>query len=787
MTPTPQTWRRVKEIFQVVADAPASERESLLAELCAGVDRVRDEVLALLASHDALPPEPEEVARAPIGEAVGDVIGRYRLEEIIGEGGFGRVFRAAQLEPVERTVAFKVLKPGVDTEQVVARFEAERQTLAALDHPNVATVHDAGVTPSGRPYFVMEFVRGAPITKSCDDARLGIEARVELFRQVALAVEHCHERGIVHRDLKPSNLLVTEVDDKPVPKIIDFGIARAADASLIERQSLQTHLEQLVGTPEYMAPEQAGRGRNAVDDRSDVYSLGVVLYELLTGVLPFDTTTLLRNGFEAMLRHIREVEPQRPSTRVTTLGDRKAEVAALRRTDVTRMSSRLRGDLDWIVMRALDKDPRRRYATAAAFAEDLARFLSHQTVEARPPTAGYKLSKLLRRRRKAIAAAASVLVVGALAGWIAFRELDQSKKREQTNARIDELLADASFVQPPDEANGERYLRLRRAAEKVGRAVELASTDLVGANRRAAVQEIADDIDSSLQDASATFGQARYQEGVAADRANDHDRALECFEECLGLFPKGSSKYADTLSFMTRGLLASHELERALALSTQSLAMQTDETGPWANHTWVLERLNRHVDMRHTMREVFLLRDAFMKTWPPESYLTGVLERSEAALVGKVDLLRRIAEDPTETVHAWGRAEAALWLLPREHRWDEAASRVLEWIGGDAELFDDWIHGYRERGAMVLLDAAAESETATDEQRAVWRRTARDWVRKDVDVLLGRVDDPMHDHRSHAKLASLTRNTWVTRMAAEEGPEGEAWRALVEHMRSAAR
>jgi len=342
------------------------------------------------------------------GEVAGAVIGRYKLIEEIGHGGFGVVWRAEQLEPVRRQVALKVIKLGMDTKQVVARFEAERQALALMDHPHIAKVLDGGVTPSGRPFFVMELVQGVPITEFCDRAGLDTRSRLELFAEVCHAVQHAHQKGVIHRDLKPSNVMVTLRGDRPVPKVIDFGIVKATDQRLTER-TLFTEYGQFMGTPAYMSPEQAEMSGLDVDTRSDIYSLGVLLYELLTGVPPFEPERLRQAGYEELLRIIREEEPPRPSTQVSTLG--AAPAAGRCGLDPEVLARRLRGDLDWIVLKSLEKDRTRRYGTASEFAADVMRHLRDEPVMASPPSVAYRLHKLVRRNRGKVAAAGMVTVV----------------------------------------------------------------------------------------------------------------------------------------------------------------------------------------------------------------------------------------------------------------------------------------------------------------------------------------------------------------------------------------
>ncbi|HEV3298372.1 MAG TPA: serine/threonine-protein kinase [Planctomycetaceae bacterium] len=412
---------------------------------------------------DELPLTPPSTV---IGEAehVGAMIGPYKLMEQIGEGGFGLVFVAEQQKPVRRRVAIKVIKPGMDTQEVITRFEAERQALALMDHPNIARVLDAGTTDSGRPYFVMELVHGIPITDYCDRNRLTPRERLELFVSVCRAVQHAHQKGIIHRDIKPSNVLVTLHDGIPVVKVIDFGVAKALHQPLTDK-TIYTRFAQIVGTPLYMSPEQAEMSGLDIDTRSDIYSLGVLLYELLTGTTPFDRKRLSQAAYDELIRIIRDEEPPRPSTRLSRSTETLSVVAAQRRTEPARLSRMFRGDLDWITMKALEKDRTRRYETASGLARDVERYLNDEPVEAGPPGAGYRLRKFARKNRMALRIAGAfglLLVLGAAAClWQAIRatvaertatsqrdiarknELEASQAREETRKERDKV-ADAN-------------------------------------------------------------------------------------------------------------------------------------------------------------------------------------------------------------------------------------------------------------------------------------------------------------------------------------------------------
>jgi serine/threonine protein kinase len=417
---------KVRAIFLAAVEDHTSDRwPAYLDEACAGDQELRRQVEVLLEAHaesnslldGPAPALRTTVALAPVaGPAT--VVGPYKLVQQLGEGGMGTVWLARQAEPVKRLVALKVIKEGLDGGQVLARFEAERQALALMDHPNVAKVLDAGSTDSGRLYFVMELVKGVPITDYCDEHKLTPRQRLELFVPVCQAIQHAHTKGIIHRDVKPSNVLVALYDGKPVPKVIDFGVAKAAGQPLTER-TLVTGFA-AVGTLEYMSPEQAQLNQLDVDTRSDVYSLGVLLYELLTGSTPLNRQRLGGAALLEMLRLIREEEPEKPSTRLGTT-EELPSVAANRGTEPAKLSALVRGELDWIVMKALEKDRYRRYDSAAGLARDVERYLRDEPVQAGPPSSAYRLRKFVRRHRLPVLAAAAVLLalLGGIAGTTA--------------------------------------------------------------------------------------------------------------------------------------------------------------------------------------------------------------------------------------------------------------------------------------------------------------------------------------------------------------------------------
>jgi WD40 repeat protein len=462
-------------LFHEALALPAFDRAAFLARACAGQPHLRAAVEALLAAHEAsdnlLDKPPTDVvqtvdAAAGAGPDTGTsdhapqpgtvLAGRYKLVELIGEGGMGSVWMAQQTEPVKRAVAVKVVKAGMDSKAVLARFEAERQALALMDHPNIARVLDAGTTNDGRPFFVMELVKGVPITQFCDERRLTPRQRLELFVPVCLAIQHAHQKGIIHRDIKPSNVLIALYDDRPVPKVIDFGVAKATGQSLTDR-TLMTGFGAVVGTPEYMSPEQASLNNLDIDTRSDVYSLGVLLYELLTGTTPVDRKSLARVALLEVLRIVREVEAPSPSARLSSM-DTLPSVAASRGTEPAKLSQLMKGELDWVLLKALEKDRARRYESANGLARDIQRYLADEVVEARPPSAGYRLMKVLRRHKGQVIAASLVLLVllAGMAGtiWGLFEARHQERlARNETAEKEKARLAEIE----------QRHLALRRA------------------------------------------------------------------------------------------------------------------------------------------------------------------------------------------------------------------------------------------------------------------------------------------------------------------------------------
>jgi len=493
-------------------------------------------------------------------------IGPYSLLHRLGEGGMGEVWLAEQQQPVRRQVAIKVIKAGMDTRNVILRFEAERQALALMDHPGIATVFDGGTTPEGRPYFAMEFVKGERITAYCDRNRLTTDDRLRLFAEVCDAVQHAHQKGVIHRDLKPSNILVTLRDDRPVPKIIDFGVAKAIAQSLTERPFF-TEVGALVGTPEYMSPEQAEMSGLDLDTRTDVYALGVVLYELLTGALPFDRSQLRSAGIDEIRRVIREEDPQKPSTRVTRLGTASTTSARNRQTEPGRLASQLRGDLDWIIMRALEKDRRRRYATANAFGADIRRHLDNEPVAAGPPGAMYRARKFTRRHRVGVGAAAAlsiILIAAATALAVQVRrtaaQRDIAARERDRAERVSAFLVSLFQASAPDRSKGETITAL----------------DLLERGRQR--------LEAELKDQPQSRATLLHSIGDVYETLGRHDVAKPLLEEALAIRRSATGRdradLADTLNTLANVMRMRGDLRAAESLHREALEIRREVFGP---------------------------------------------------------------------------------------------------------------------------------------------------------------------------------------------------------------
>jgi non-specific serine/threonine protein kinase/serine/threonine-protein kinase len=548
---------------------------------------------------DPVAPTDAEATRLPRESEVAALcIGPYRLLRRLGEGGMGEVWLADQTQPVRRSVAVKLIKAGMDTARVIARFEAERQALALMDHPNIAKVFDGGSTREGRPYFVMEFVRGEPLTTYCDRVNMPLRDRLELFASLCEGVQHAHQKGIIHRDLKPSNVLVSLVADRPVPRIIDFGIAKATAEHLTEA-SFRTELGQFVGTPEYMSPEQADPSHVDVDTRTDVYSLGIILYELLTGLLPFDYDTLRVAGADQMRRTIRETDTPRPSTRVRDLGNRTATVAASRSLPPAKLVAALRGELDWITLKATDKDRARRYDSAMALANDVRRFLRDEAVEAGPPSAIYKTQKFVRRHRFGVTAAASLLlltvgfgVTMAVQAQRIARERDRANKEGATARQVSEFLTNLFESPDPRRTRGAEVTarqlldvgaeRVRKDLQAEPEVQSSLMATMSKAYRSLGVTDAAADLAKSAYDIRRSlFGADRLETASA-----QHDVALTLLD--LGRIPEAEDNLKEVLSVYER-ILTSEDPRTLNVLNSYAAVLNAQ--GKWAEAEQQLRRV----------------------------------------------------------------------------------------------------------------------------------------------------------------------------------------------------
>jgi len=596
-----------KSIFLNAAERPVGEaRDAYLAEACGGDPVLRREVDELLAHYEQVgafleTPSLVPTIDSPPAERAGTLIGSYKLVEEIGEGGMGTVYLAQQQEPVKRLVALKVIKSGMDSKQVLARFEAERQALALMDHPNIARVFDGGMTQTGRPYFVMELVKGTPITRYCDDHRLTPRERLELFVQVCQAVQHAHTKGVIHRDLKPNNVLVAPYDGKPVVKVIDFGVAKAAGPSLTDR-TLVTGVGAVVGTPEYMSPEQAELNNRDIDTRSDIYSLGILLYELLTGSTPLTSKRVKEAALLEMLRVIREEEPPRPSTRLSTT-EELPSIAANRGLEPKRLSGLVRGELDWIVLKALEKDRDRRYETAGTFAADVQRYLADEPVQAWPPSVGYRLRKLVQRNKGPVVAASLVVlalvggIVGTTVGLVQAEQARQAEARRAEGERRAKETAEKRLAQIEKGIDllGSIFENLDpHAEEKEGRPLRAILADRLGQAAAQLEGEAVGDplVVARLQD---RLGMTYLGLGHAAEAEVLFTKALATRKARLG------TDHPDTLGSMNSQALAyeaAGKLPQAVERFEQLRDVQVRKLGPedpdtltTCNHLGVAYRL----------------------------------------------------------------------------------------------------------------------------------------------------------------------------------------------------
>jgi tRNA A-37 threonylcarbamoyl transferase component Bud32 len=722
----PSTPPTEESIFAAALEKPsAAERAAFLDDACAGDVALRERVEGLLRSHEAADSflqDPPAVARPtldyrPLTEGPGTVIGRYKLLQLIGEGGFGAVYMAEQKEPVKRRVALKVIKLGMDTSEVVARFEAERQALALMDHPNIAKVLDAGATDTGRPYFVMELVKGVPITEFCDTNQLPARDRLGLFAAVCRAVQHAHQKGVIHRDLKPSNVLVTLHDGKPVPKVIDFGVAKALNQELTEK-TLFTAYGHMVGTPAYMSPEQAEMSGLDIDTRSDVYSLGVLLYELLTGTTPLEAKRLRTAGLAEMQRLIREEEPPRPSQRVSTLGERLSVVARDRHCEPGRLQQLLRGELDWIVMRCLEKDRTRRYETAAGLANDVQRHLADEPVEACPPSAGYRLRKFARRYKVPLAVAAAfagLLLAGAAASaWQAVRAT--AAERDAQAQRDAAQLAQKAAEDERQRAQQQEAAAVREADKSrtlVGMLQELLGTANPNATKGPdyTVRQLLDDFAPVVggrltdqpeveADLRLTIGQAYRHMRLDAKAEQQFRRALELRRQVFGPDHRKVAQ-AQTWFAWSRHLQLDYSGAEEQAREALAILRRLDDPGE---------------DLASTLRILAFTYEFRGKNLPEaEAMIREALAVAERCAAGKpTPLVVEVTDALAHVLGTQGRSAEALLVATR-------AVELHRIIHGDQHpgtAFGLWILGANH----LALRQFAEAERALREALAIFRR-----------------------------------------------------------------
>ncbi|MHC4141143.1 MAG: tetratricopeptide repeat protein [Planctomycetota bacterium] len=571
----------------------------------------------------------------------GDRVGHYLIRERLGEGGFAVVYAAEQTEPMRRRVALKIIKVGMDTRQVIARFEAERQALALMDHPHVARVFDAGATPAGRPYFVMELVPGARITEFCDKHRFDIDRRLELFMQVCEAVQHAHQKGIIHRDIKPSNVMVTAKDGKPSVKVIDFGVAKAIDHRLTEK-TIFTGQGLLIGTPEYMSPEQVEMTAENVDTRTDIYSLGALLYELLVGTLPYDPTSLRHAALSEIQRIIREDEPPTPSHRLSGLGEKSTECAEHRHVDIRTLVREVRGDLDWITMKALEKDRTRRYSTASEFGADIRRHLIHEPIEARPPSVAYRARKFVRRHRVGVAASSVIAlaliagIAGTTMGMVRANRAEAKAQREaRITEKINEFLQTTLGAASPDEMGRDVKVIdvLAKAAADVG-------TDFTDEP----------EIEAAVRN---TLGTTFWGLGLLKEAKEQLGTAIELRKVVLGPEHVDTLACQNSLGVVLRYLgeydTAENLYRQTLAALRRTVGDEHEETMGCMNNNAVLYTwMNRLEDAERLHRETLRLRrhllgEEHRKTLSSMTNLAIVLQR-----LGRLDEAEDLASKALE-------------------------------------------------------------------------------------------------------------------------------------------
>jgi eukaryotic-like serine/threonine-protein kinase len=792
-----------REIFvAALQKSDPTVRAAYLAEACSDDAALRERVESLLREQDQLGSFLESrdlgpgatVDRPPATECPGTVIGPYKLLQQIGEGGMGTVFMAEQTHPVQRKVALKVIKPGMDSRQVIARFEAERQALALMDHVNIARVLDAGTTESGLPYFVMELVHGVPITKYCDDNHLTPRERLELFVPVCQAIQHAHQKGIIHRDIKPSNVMITLYDGKPVPKVIDFGVAKATEQTLTER-TLFTQYGTMVGTLEYMSPEQAEMSALGVDTRSDIFSLGVLLYELLTGSTPLTHKRLKEAAYAEVLRLIKEEEPPKPSTRLSDSGEAMASISAQRHMEPAKLTKLVRGELDWIVMKTLEKDRSRRYETASAFAADVQRYLSDEPVQACPPSAMYRFRKFARRNTVALAiamtVALAVLVAVGSIGWVV---RDRSARHAKLSYGVEIAVQEAKLARDRALARTENPYdwdaSLAAASSALKRAEELAAQDTAGLDPAVAerLQGLRDTLDADETDRRFV---ARFDEilnGVIVwDARRSQSKNGEAFFKLQDAFKSfyawnvGATPITEVASFIQQRpkaiqehLLAAFDVGLACVptdkpQSQRWLAnvLEAADPDPWrkqarrvlATGDWrALEKLLKEVSVHQQRPELLHLLSSYLP-WEALATKQELLHQIQQAYPGEFWAHNRYAIAMSHDQAAWHLSTIADPKF-RNEKWAlELSMEAVRLAPNDGDFWNTLGLAYYRVGnwkeAIVALEKAMELSQGGDPgdwfflAMAHWRLDnkdkARNWYDKAVAWMDKNQNHPLDD------------------------------------------